>query len=416
MPVRPTLFADFSVTARPEARPRRGSAEPGPRVLVVARWPVGGIRTHLLANCSALRAVGVRFTFVGPDNEYLAGLRSAFADSSDMAFIGAPVEQRRCRLWPVVRGLLREGRFDVLHAHGVTAAVHAALANLGLGVPHLTTLHEPLRPNQFSGWLGRLKRWALGRALSRSDTIVTVSNDARDNLLDYFPALRTRAERVRTVPNGIDSRRYAKLPAAPAGDLRERLGLDAQPFLIGFLGRFMPEKGFPVLLDAVDRLARAETVRPFHLVGFGSSDYRREYQNAILRRGLEKFVSLLDFVADVPPVLRQLDLVVVPSLWEASSLISMEAMAAGVPVLGSDCPGLREVLRDTPSRMVAANDTDALAAGLRAALDEPWTDEARTFATEARTRFDNAHSVRRLATLLDELTGAARATALPRAA
>src|SRR5262249_54105418 len=157
------------------------------------------------------------------------------------------------------------------------------------------------------------------------------------------------------------------------------LGLDAQPFLIGFLGRFMPEKGFPVLLEAVDQLVREETVRPFHLAGFGSGDFRREYQTAILRRGLEKYVSLLDFVPDVRPVLRQPERVVVPSLWEASSLISMEAMAAGVPVLGSDCIGLREVLRDTPSRTVAANDAAALAAGLRAALDEPWTDAARAF-------------------------------------
>jgi glycosyltransferase involved in cell wall biosynthesis len=120
-------------------------------------------------------------------------------------------------------------------------------------------------------------------------------------------------------------------------------------------------------------------------------------------RGLDRIVTLLDFVPDVRRVLRQLDLVVVPSLWEASSLVSMEAMAAGVPVLGSDCIGLREVLRDTPSRMVAANNATALAAGLRAALDEPWTEAARAFAPLARVRFDNIHSVRRLTAVLDEL-------------
>jgi glycosyltransferase involved in cell wall biosynthesis len=379
-----------------------------PRVLVVARWPVGGIRTHLLSNYSALAEEGYRFTFVGPADDSLDSLRAGFGDIEGTAFIGAPVENRRCRLWPVVRGLLREGRFGLLHSHGVTAAVHAALANLGVGVPHIVTLHEPLRTNQFLGWIGRLKRWALARALGLADVILTVSDDARANVLEYFPALRGPADRVRTVPNGITLKGYYTTDVGPVNDLRDRLGLGTQPFLIGFLGRFMPEKGFPVLLDAVDRLTREETVPPFHLVGFGSGDFRREYQRAVVRRGLDRVVTLLDFVPDVRPVLRQLDLVVVPSLWEASSLVSMEAMSAGVPVLGSDCIGLREVLRDTPSRLVAANDSAALALGLRAALEEPWTEAARAFAAEARDRFDNRHSVRRLAALFEELAEEAR--------
>ena len=64
--------------------------------------------------------------------------------------------------------------------------------------------------------------------------------------------------------------------------------------------------------------------------------------------------------AGLRPVLAELDLLVVPSLWEASSVVSMEAMAAGVPVLGTDCIGLREVLRGTPSRVVRAGDPAAL--------------------------------------------------------
>lgn len=405
MPGRPALFANTTARTMPSALPRPAyyTASTRPRVLVVARWPVGGIRTHLLANYAALAEKGFRFTVVGPADESLNSLRLGFGDIEGTAFIGAPVENRRCRLWPIVRGLLREGRFGLLHAHGATAAVHAALANLGIGVPHVITLHEPLRHDQFPGWIGRLKRWTLARALSQADVILTVSEDARTNVFEHFPALRARAERVRTVPNGIHSARYDVPDETPSNELRERLGIDAQPFLIGFLGRFMPEKGFPVLLDAVDRLVAAETLRPFHVVGFGSGDFRREYQKAIERRGLDRIVTLLDFVPDVRPVLRQLDLVVVPSLWEASSLVSMEAMAAGVPVLGSDCIGLREVLRDTPSRMVATNNATALAAGLRAALDEPWTEAARAFAPLARARFDNMHSVRRLTAVLDEL-------------
>lgn len=416
MPERPVLFADSSVVAAPEALARRSiAAAERPRLLVAARWPLGGIRTHLLVNYTALAEAGFRFTFVGPAGETLDALRDGFGDLEGSAFLGAPVEGRRCRLWPVLRGLLREGRFGLLHSHGATAAAHSALANLGVGVPHIATLHDPMRDCEFSGLLGRLKHWALARALARADAIITVTRDAQANLFEYFPSLRDRADRVRTVPNGIDAGRYAMADATPANELRERLGLDAQPFLMGFLGRFMPQKGFLVLLDALERLAKAETVRPFHLVGFGSGDLRREYQKAILNRGLEKYVSLLDLVTDVRPVLRQFDLLVVPSLWEASSLVSMEAMAAGVPVLGSDCLCLREVLSGTPSRMVPANDAAALATGLRSALEEPWTEAARAFAPAARERFDNAHSVRCLLELYEAMATQTPRTALSRA-
>jgi glycosyltransferase involved in cell wall biosynthesis len=108
-------------------------------------------------------------------------------------------------------------------------------------------------------------------------------------------------------------------------------------------------------------------------------------------------------VPDVTPVLEQLDLVVVPSLWEASSLVSMEAMCAGVPVLGSDCPGLREVLRGTPSRTVRTGDVAALEVGMREALAGLWTDAARAYAPAARQRFDVRQSARRLVELYDTL-------------
>ncbi len=305
-------------------------------------------------------------------------------------------------MWPTVRGLLRDGGFDLIHSHGLTAAVHAVAANVGLRVPHVATLHEPLRAAQFRGPFGRLKRWGLGRLMRRPDAVVVVGEDARANLLHFFPTLADRPDRILTIPNGIRVRRPADFPRDDS--LRRRLGAAPDAAVIGFLGRFMPEKGFTVLLDAVQRLAADPTSPPFHVAAFGSGDYRIEYEREVERRGLSGRVTLLDFVPDVSPVLRQMDLVVVPSLWEASSLVSMEAMAAGVPVLGSDCPGLREVLRGTPSRTVTAGDPDALRHGLHLALTRPWTEAARSFAPAARLRFDSARSARRLTDLFDRLT------------
>jgi glycosyltransferase involved in cell wall biosynthesis len=375
------------------------------RVLVVARWPVGGIRTHLKYNYPALTGAGHRCTFVGPADGSLDVLRDTLGTDYEEEFVNVPVRGRRCRLWRTVRRLLRSGRFDLLHSHGLTAAVHAALGNLGLGVPHLTTVHDPLRPEQFVGLRGRVKRWLMGRIIGRIDRAVCVSEDIRANLRDYLPGLQRGRCRLVLVPNGIDVERYRRLPPLPGPELRARLGLGPEAVLLGFLGRFMEQKGFLPLLGALTRLLAEGPPRPFHLVAVGSHDRRREYARAVEQRGLTGHVTMLDFMPDVQPLLRQLDLLVVPSLWEASPLVPMEAMAAGVPVLGTDCIGLREVLRGTPARLVRAGDEADLCRGLREALTDLGSAEARAFAPEACDRFDTARGARRLLGLYAELVG-----------
>jgi glycosyltransferase involved in cell wall biosynthesis len=393
----------MSVSPLLEAARTRPPVETGPpqQVLVVARWPVGGIRTHLAYNAPTLFAGGFSCTFVGPDDSSLEGLRATLGPLPGAQFVGAPVQGKECYLRGVVRRLLRTGQYHLVHSHGLTAGVATALANLAIGVPHLCTVHDPLRTDQFPGWKGPIKRWLLGQLARRMDTLVCVSGDIRANLLDYLSSLRP--ERLVTICNGVDTARYRGLQVPHDGELRRSLNLRPGTVLLGFMGRFMEQKGFLPLLGALQKLREGGAPRPFHLLAVGSLDREREYRREVMQRGLGRFVTLHPFVPDVQPVLRQLDLLVVPSLWEASSLLSMEAMAAGVPVLGTDCIGLREVLRDTPSRTVRAGDVADLARGLREALARPWTEEARHFAREAWDRFDNEPGARRLAELYGAL-------------
>jgi glycosyltransferase involved in cell wall biosynthesis len=378
------------------------------RVLVAVRWQVGGIRTHVLYNYPAAALQGYRFTFVGPDDETFAAFAASMGCLPDSEFVGVEVRGPRCRMWPRLRRLLKSGRFTFLHSHGLTAACHGALAAVGTGVPHLTTVHDVLRPEQFVGWRGTAKRWAMGRLLRRVDDFVLPGHDVHGNLLEYLPVLGHGPCRLHVIRNGIDAAHYASPPAA-GQELRKRLGLGPDTMLIGFLGRFMEQKGFLPLLGALERLIAPGPPAPFHLVAFGSGDYAREYGRQVERRGLRPFVTMLEAVADVQPLLGQLDLLVMPSLWEALPLLPMEAMAAGVPVLGTDCLGLREVLEDTPSHVVRAGDVSALAAALRGAITTPWIGQARAFAPSARMRFDNAPSARRLLRLFEQTAARRRA-------
>ena len=366
------------------------------RVLAVVRWPVGGIRTHIAYTYPALAEAGYRFTFVLPED----GSRGAFEQSlthlPGCEFVEAP------RLGTAVRRLLRGRRFGLIHSHGVTAAVHATVGGMGFGVPHLTTVHDVFRADQFGGSAGWAKRQLLARVLRRVGAIASVTRDVQENLLEYLPAVGRRGgSRLFSIPNGIDTRHYRDA-TPPEGWLRERVGCGKGTAILGFLGRFVEQKGFTHLLQALEVLAR-EGGRPFHLVAVGSGDRRSRSEREIAERGLGRHVTLFDFMPDVLPVLRQLDLLVVPSLWEASSLLSMEAMSVGVPVLGSDCVGLREVLAGTPSRQFATGNVADLARALRLELDAPHRGEARAFASAARARFDVRQYALRFAEEFDRM-------------
>jgi glycosyltransferase involved in cell wall biosynthesis len=174
--------------------------------------------------------------------------------------------------------------------------------------------------------------------------------------------------------------------------------------LLGFLGRFMPQKGFIWLLDALHILQKRQTCPHFHLVAYGKGDYIREYKREVAARdGLQERISFMDPVSNVGPVLKQLDVMVMPSRWEACGLLAMEALVLGIPVVGSDCIGLREVLRGTPARTVPVDDVQALADALEMELKSPRRAEFEQYVPEAIRRFDVNRSIEAFDQLVEEV-------------
>src|SRR5262249_44268781 len=135
------------------------------RVLVVMRWPVGGIRTHILYNAPLAGERGYHFTFLGPDDASFDTFAATFSALPGVEFVRVPARRRSCPMWRAVRRELRTGRYDLLHAHGIIAAVHSVAGGFGIRVPRVATLHDVFRPCHVAGWRGRVKRWLLGRVL-----------------------------------------------------------------------------------------------------------------------------------------------------------------------------------------------------------------------------------------------------------
>ncbi len=376
------------------------------RVLVVVRHPVGGVRTHILYTYPILLQAGYRFTFVIPEYQYYAPFCADVAAWPDVEVVEVPHMDRnhqKPNFRSTIRKLLKQGRFSLIHSHGIQVAVTTLFANIGIGLPHVTTSHDVFCHVDLPGIVGRLKLWALTQILRRLDVLIAVSEDTREDHLQYLPGLKKGPCRVVVIPNGIDLDRYATLNGEPSGSLRQDLGIESATFLLGFLGRFMEQKGFLCLMEALDKLLDVgATVRPVHLLAVGSGDCLVNYRWELDRYPrVKRRVTFLEHVANVAPVLRELDLLVMPSLWEACPILPMEALCMGVPVLGSNCVGLREVLRDSPSVTVPANDASALAAAIREAIANPWQSDARKYIPIARERFEVGQTGRGLCNVFD---------------
>lgn len=371
------------------------------RVLLVVRWPIGGIRTFFRYFYMHFDRHRYRFTLVAPALQetqlLLAGMSSL-----DVEYVSMDPEAGGIRWVSKVSSLIFAGKFDLVHSHGFTANVTAAFAAALKGVPHLVTLHETIDSERVKGWRGISRRQLMTAALNKSTRVHCVTEDARRNLLDYLPGCKSGAERISVIHHGVDARHFER---AEPRNLRAELGLDDRSFLIGFLGRFMPEKGFQHLLEAMTRVRdiSAGGIREPILLCFSPEDaYFREERVRAGKLGVEDSIRFMPFVPDIAPTIKALDLVVMPSIREAAGLVAMEALASGVPLIASDCIGLRETVRGTPARTVRPGDAKELADAILAEIRSPSRAQASEFALEARARFDVGSRAIELQELMQE--------------
>jgi glycosyltransferase involved in cell wall biosynthesis len=291
-----------------------------------------------------------------------------------------------------VRFFVKVGRelfmrhYDLVHSHGFTSGMCVAIPAFVRRTPHLLTSHDIINEGQFAGTQGKIRKLFIGFLFRLIDTIHNVSHDAKENLVANFPSLGRRGKRCVVIDNGIEVERFEH--ASPR-DLKGELGVGKEVFLIGFLGRFMSQKGFRYLVDAIEILIqKPDLPRKFLVVAFGQGGFIREERQSIKNKGLDKYFRFLPFASDVAGTIKGLDVLTMPSLWEACPLLAMEAMVSGVPVIGTVCIGLREVLRNTPSKIVSPKNSTSLFEAIWEEMKMPSTERAKEFSSEAARRFN----------------------------
>ncbi|MCC6347923.1 MAG: glycosyltransferase family 4 protein [Nitrospirales bacterium] len=349
---------------------------------------------HLSSRCS--------LTIIAASTQEDAALRRDAEENGARLIVCRPEEGRSGMVRAVFREL-RTGGYGVIQSNGFVSALLASAANVPFRVPHITTVHGVFENRHLKGRSAGLQAALLAWVMRRVTVLYAVSDDLMEHLHEAIPSLaRSRCRKV-VIRNGIDADMF---DGVRAGEFRERAGLNGKTFLIGYLGRFMPEKGFPCLIDAVEILEKGgRCPGDFRVVAVGSGDYLDWYREKVRQKELERRFVFLPFQEDVAAIYRDMDVVVMPSQWEAFPLQPMEALCAGTPLIASDCMGLREAVRDTPAVVFRSESAEALAGALRGVMENPRREVFERFRPVARERFDARKTAEKVYRLLQETAG-----------
>ncbi len=334
------------------------------RILLPIRYPVGGIRTYIKYTHGRLDRESFDFTIVGPSSLWLNQIKRDLGGCVNVVCT-APEDNSLSLLKGIFVTLAKE-EYDLIHSQGYTAGIMSVVANFFFRLPHIITLHRTFGDGQLINefWKSQtfLKRRIIEYLIGKASVIQPVSIDAKENLLQFFPRLRRKNTKIVVIRNGICIEQFRRVDID--ADFRDSIGA-RDHFLIGFFGRYMPEKGFSYLIEAVDSLVNKHGVKNLKVLSVGGfGGFIREYKKQISQRGLKEYFAFLGFAENIAPILKQIDLIVIPSLGEACPLLPMEALVCGVPIVAFNCIGLREILSGTPAIMVPVADDEKLATAI----------------------------------------------------
>jgi glycosyltransferase involved in cell wall biosynthesis len=280
---------------------------------------------------------------------------------------------------------IRGGSFNIVHAHGPLTYLHAALASRLAGVPCVYTEHA--RDWDSAGAAVRWSEWLAARLVAR---VVAVSEETRDKLTGLIGVAPSK---VSVIINGVEGAFANGDRPRVRAEVRAELGLPETGPVVGFVGRLTPQKGPLFLIEAAALLQRRLPEARFIVIGDGES--RPECERLAGELGIEGAVVFAGYRSDVSRLLAAFDLFVMPSVWEGTPLVLLEAMAAARPIVASSVGGIPQVVEDGESGLlIPPGDARTLAETMARALQEPGL--AARLGEGALRRYRQSYSLDRM--------------------
>lgn len=272
---------------------------------------------------------------------------------------------------------LHFARCAVLRVFQLTGALPALVAKKRYGIPYVTTYgyryaeFARLEGQRFRAlWFGLMER----SFLQAADGVIVTTPTLKSHVARYLPE-----DKIHYIPNGTDTALFRPRSQPPSND----------PPVAIFVGRLEPQKNLFTLLEAVAIVGNLRLV----LVGDGSQ------REALAQRARELGVALelagVVSYETLPTLLQTADLFVLPSLIEGHPKVLLEAMSVGLPCVGTDVPGIRDLLQDGETGLLCpGTDPASLVVGLRRLLADRTA--AQELSRRARALIEAQYDLDRL--------------------
>jgi len=297
--------------------------------------------------------------------------------------------------------LIRSEGFRIVHTHLMNGNFYGRLAALMAGNCRVvSTIHNYkdalFTPHEWVKTIFYRQDILMGRM---SDRIISVTDGLRTQMIkDGLPE-----DLIEVIPNSIDLDFYS--PASTDRHAaRKELGLDNSSFVVGTAGALAKEKRLDLFLDMAGEMLKAGIKARFVLVGEGYLE--QELREQARRMGIEKAVVFTGYRSDLPMVLSAMDAFVLSSETETTSVVVVEAMAMGKPVVVMEAGDVAEAFTDGVSGyLVPAGDTGRMTKALIGLAQDPGKAETMGKAgmKEAREKYGRDEALKRVVNIYERV-------------
>jgi glycosyltransferase involved in cell wall biosynthesis len=249
-----------------------------------------------------------------------------------------------------IRNILLKNKIDIVFAHHFAPLSWSYFATRFTKIKLTHAEHSRWQLEQLQFPYKMLNRIFI----SRSEAIVAISKQIEDY---YVNTMAVNKNKVHFITNGIDLDRFARVNFS---GLRDELGIRHEEKVIGMVANIKPLKNHKLLISAFTRVL--EEFNDVWLVLVGSDFSGGKVERFATKTEAAERILFLGQRHDVPQLLRIFDIFCLTSVYEGMPLTALEAMAAGVPVIGSDVLGINEIITDNVNGLLfPSNDRQKLA-------------------------------------------------------
>ncbi len=337
---------------------------------------VGGVATFLKTLCRGLTERGYTIYLITADDGKNSKTIQEFREYEVRVFTVPYSENKLICYYLFLKSalkLIKNKNIDLIHSHTRLTHFVAITAGKMKRLPRLLTLH--IFKKDYKRLINRWKK----------EFITVPSKALKKHLIDYYGL---NEERVQVIPNAV----------APDFEVNEKLvslfkkNTFTRPdaFYVCYIGRFTPEKGVDTLIKSIPDISKRNPNIAFRIFGWGPE--KTALKEICHNHDLDPELIFKGTNTNVNELLSAADLCVIPSRSESFSLLALEAMRAGTPVVATGVGGLPEVIKDGETGLlIEPDDPKALAEAILKLYNNE--EMRKEFSRNGKVRFNQAFSI-----------------------